>query len=284
MVRSVPAKTALVGLLFAPGAMAQQPPDQNAQAPDPTPPPTENKPADPTAAPATMQPVTVTGTRPSDDFQVTRGSINRMGAADADGRAAVGGRHQQGADAVAGRHDVGQNALRNVPGVTIGAAEGGTIGNNINLNGFSARTDIYLDGMRDRGQYYRDIFALEQIEVLMGPSSMLFGRGSTGGVINQVTKKPFLKKATELSVQATTNGLVALHGRRQRAVRPGQHQRGPRHRRCSRSARPRRSTRPTCWISASRRRSSSASARRPRSRCRRSCSTARTRYPMACRT
>ena len=44
----------------------------------------------------------------------------------------------------------------------IGAAEGGTIGNNINLNGFSARTDIYLDGMRDRGQYYRDIFALEQ--------------------------------------------------------------------------------------------------------------------------
>ena len=82
------------------------------------------------------------------------------------------------------------DAMRNVPGVTIGSAEGGTIGTNINLNGFSARTDIYLDGMRDRGQYYRDVFALEQIEVLMGPSSMLFGRGSTGGVINQVTKKP----------------------------------------------------------------------------------------------
>ena len=98
--------------------------------------------------------------------------------------------------------------MRNVPGVTIGAAEGGNIGNNINLNGFSARTDIYLDGMRDRGQYYRDIFALEQIEILMGPSSMLFGRGSTGGVINQVMKKPLLNKATELSVSATTNGLV----------------------------------------------------------------------------
>ena len=84
------------------------------------------------------------------------------------------------------------SAIRNVPGLTIGAAEGGTIGNNINLNGFSARTDLYLDGMRDRGQYYRDTFALEQIEVLMGPSSMLFGRGSTGGVINQVLKKPSL--------------------------------------------------------------------------------------------
>ena len=42
----------------------------------------------------------------------------------------------------------------------------------------------------------------------MGPSSMLFGRGSTGGVINQVLKKPSLKKATELSVSVTTNGLV----------------------------------------------------------------------------
>jgi two-component sensor histidine kinase len=40
--------------------------------------------------------------------------------------------------------------VRNVPGVTIGSAEGGTIGNNINLNGFNARTDIYLDAMRDR--------------------------------------------------------------------------------------------------------------------------------------
>ena len=73
------------------------------------------------------------------------------------------------------------DALRNVPGVTLGAAEGGQIGNNINLRGFSARTDIYLDGFRDRGQYYRDTFNLESIDVLYGPSSLYFGRGSTGG-------------------------------------------------------------------------------------------------------
>ena len=99
-------------------------------------------------------------------------------------------------------------ALRNVPGLTIGGAEGGQIGTNINLNGFSARTDVYLDGARDRGQYYRDTFALDAIEVLMGPSSMLFGRGSTGGVINQVTKKPSLKEATEVQVSANSTGLV----------------------------------------------------------------------------
>src|SRR5215813_9854830 len=92
-----------------------------------------------------------------------------------------------------------QDALLYVPGVTLGAAEGGTIGNNINLRGFSARTDLYLDTMRDRGQYYRDVFALDAIEVLKGPSSMLFGRGSTGGIINQVSKFPSLTPYGEAS-------------------------------------------------------------------------------------
>jgi catecholate siderophore receptor len=85
------------------------------------------------------------------------------------------------------------DALRNVPGITIGAAEGGSIGNSFNLRGFSARTDLYYDAMRDRGQYYRDVFSLDAVEVLKGPSSMLFGRGSTGGVINQVSKVPSLE-------------------------------------------------------------------------------------------
>ncbi|WP_439614325.1 TonB-dependent receptor, partial [Reyranella sp.] len=154
-----------------------------------------------------MQTVTVTGSRPSEDFQVTRGSINRLGAAnlmDVPQSVVVINRALMQSQGVTRLED----AVRNAPGVTIGSAEGGNIGTNININGFSARTDIYLDGMRDRGQYYRDVFALEQVEVLMGPSSMLFGRGSTGGIINQVTKKPFLKQATELSAQATTNGLV----------------------------------------------------------------------------
>jgi len=63
MSRRVPVKTALVGLLVAPAAVAQQPPDQSVP-PEPAT-PTENKPAEPTGAPATMQPVTVTGSRPA---------------------------------------------------------------------------------------------------------------------------------------------------------------------------------------------------------------------------
>lgn len=96
-------------------------------------------------------------------------------------------------------------ALRNVPGITISAGEGGAIGDNINLRGFSARTDIYVDGFRDRGQYTRDTFAYDEIEVLKGPSSMLFGRGSTGGVINQVSKKPSLKERSEVTASVGTN-------------------------------------------------------------------------------
>lgn len=205
MAKRVPVKTALVGLLVAPAAMAQQETAQTQSSPPAD--PSQNQPANPSGAPATMQTVTVTGSRPSEDFQVTRGSINRLGAAnlmDVPQSVVVINRALMQSQGVTRLED----AVRNAPGVTIGSAEGGNIGTNININGFSARTDLYLDGMRDRGQYYRDVFALEQVEVLMGPSSMLFGRGSTGGVINQVTKKPFQKQATELSVQATTNGLV----------------------------------------------------------------------------
>ncbi|HEY2344492.1 MAG TPA: TonB-dependent siderophore receptor [Xanthomonadaceae bacterium] len=97
------------------------------------------------------------------------------------------------------------DALRNVPGITIGGAEGGQIGNNINLRGFTARTDIYFDGFRDRGQYYRDVFDLDEIEVLKGPSSMLFGRGSTGGVINQVSKQAVLSPLTDVTSTVGTD-------------------------------------------------------------------------------
>lgn len=96
-------------------------------------------------------------------------------------------------------------ALRNVPGITLSAGEGGNIGDNINLRGFSARTDLFLDGFRDRGQYSRDVFALDAVEVLKGPSSMLFGRGSTGGVINQVSKRPDLKDRSEVSATVGTD-------------------------------------------------------------------------------
>jgi catecholate siderophore receptor len=87
-----------------------------------------------------------------------------------------------------------QDALRNVTGISFQAGEGGGAqGNNLSIRGFNARNDIFLDGMRDQGSYFRDVFNTEAIEVLKGPSALYFGRGTTGGVINQVSKLPRLE-------------------------------------------------------------------------------------------
>ncbi|HEY1836089.1 MAG TPA: TonB-dependent siderophore receptor [Rhizomicrobium sp.] len=85
-----------------------------------------------------------------------------------------------------------QDALKNVPGVTLNAGEGGAHGDTVNLRGFSASDDFFLDGLRDTGFYTRDSFNYESLEVYKGPASTLFGRGSTGGVINQISKTPQL--------------------------------------------------------------------------------------------
>lgn len=82
-----------------------------------------------------------------------------------------------------------RDALRNVPGLTLAAGEGGRTGDSITLRGFSANSDTYLDGAKDNGQYFRDTFFLEGVDVLKGPSSMLFGRGTTGGIVNLLSKQ-----------------------------------------------------------------------------------------------
>ena len=82
------------------------------------------------------------------------------------------------------------DALRNVAGISIGAGETSFQGNNAVLRGFTTRNDLFLDNSRDYGYYFRDTFDDSSIEVLKGPSSILFGRGSTGGVIHRVSKTP----------------------------------------------------------------------------------------------
>ena len=85
-----------------------------------------------------------------------------------------------------------RDTLRNVAGISLAAGEGGAQGDSLTIRGFTARNDIFLDGMRDFGSYYRDPFAMNEVEVLQGPTGVTFGRGSTGGVVNQETKTPGL--------------------------------------------------------------------------------------------
>ena len=97
------------------------------------------------------------------------------------------------------------DALRNMPDISLGAGEFSWQGNNPTIRGFLARNDMYIDGVRDFGSYYRDTFDYQQIEELSGPSSVYFGRGSTGGVINQVSKVPFLNHDLEAQVTGGTD-------------------------------------------------------------------------------
>ncbi|MDR3735810.1 MAG: TonB-dependent receptor [Acidobacteriaceae bacterium] len=94
-----------------------------------------------------------------------------------------------------------REALRNVPGISMAAGESGAQGDNLTIRGFTARNDIFLDGIRDFGSYYRDSFNFEQVEVLQGPAGVQFGRGSTGGIINQESKQPTVEQAVNVQVQ-----------------------------------------------------------------------------------
>lgn len=101
-----------------------------------------------------------------------------------------------------------QDALRNVAGLTFNAGEGGRIGDNITIRGFGASSDLYLDGLRDNAQYNRETFNYERVEALKGAASMVFGRGSTGGLINQVSKEPGLDLNSEVSFGVGSHGFL----------------------------------------------------------------------------
>jgi catecholate siderophore receptor len=98
-----------------------------------------------------------------------------------------------------------RDTLRNVPGISLAAGEAGAQGDNLTIRGFTARNDIFLDGVRDFGSYYRDSFNFEQVDVLEGPAGIQFGRGSTGGVVNQESKTPEMQQFVNVQTQFGTD-------------------------------------------------------------------------------
>jgi catecholate siderophore receptor len=84
-----------------------------------------------------------------------------------------------------------RDLVRTQPGVTLGTGEGGNAyGDRIFFRGFDARNDVYVDGLRDPGVGSREIFAVEQVEILKGPASTFGGRGTTGGAVSLISKAP----------------------------------------------------------------------------------------------
>lgn len=81
-----------------------------------------------------------------------------------------------------------QDVLKNVPGVGFSTGDGQR--DQVTIRGFSAIADQFVDGIRDDALYFRDLSNVDRVEIIKGPAAVLYGRGSAGGLINRVTKKP----------------------------------------------------------------------------------------------
>lgn len=105
------------------------------------------------------------------------------------------------------RHlDTMKEVLKTTGGISFLAAEGGE--EDIRLRGFPLQStgDVFVDGMRDPAFYDRDTFALDRLEILRGSASLLFGRGSTGGAVNMVTKTPRLINEHQVDLTVGSHG------------------------------------------------------------------------------
>ncbi|WP_312163328.1 TonB-dependent siderophore receptor [Phenylobacterium sp.] len=91
--------------------------------------------------------------------------------------------------------------LRNTPGISFNAGENGfsTSTNNFSMRGFDASGSVFVDGARDSGSYSRDMFNVDRVEVVKGPSADN-GRGNAGGYVNIITKSPLTENAISGSV------------------------------------------------------------------------------------
>ncbi len=92
------------------------------------------------------------------------------------------------------------DAVAYVPGIGMAQGEGNR--ETPVIRGNSSTGDFFLDGMRDDVQYYRDLYNIEQVEVLKGPNGMLFGRGGVGGLINRVSKQADGQQVRDITLQA----------------------------------------------------------------------------------
>jgi catecholate siderophore receptor len=91
------------------------------------------------------------------------------------------------------------DAIKYSPGVMAGQGEGNR--DSVWFRGNQSTSDLFLDGVRDDVQYYRDLYNIDRVEVLMGPNGMIFGRGGVGGVINRVSKEANWETKNEFRVQ-----------------------------------------------------------------------------------
>lgn len=107
------------------------------------------------------------------------------------------------------------DVLRNTPGITFTAGEGGNVasGDTFTMRGFDTSGSIFVDGVRSSGAVSRDVYNTEQVEIAKGPAGADTGRGGSSGYVNLVTKTP---QATDFTRGSASYGVAEKAGDDQR--------------------------------------------------------------------
>ncbi|ENV45398.1 TonB-dependent receptor [Acinetobacter schindleri] len=104
------------------------------------------------------------------------------------------------------------DALRTVPGITLGAGEGGNPnGDRPFIRGYNSESSMYVDGIRSATSQNREMFAVEQVEVTKGSASAMGGAGTTGGSINMISKVAKAGDSLEGSVAGGTDNYQRIN-------------------------------------------------------------------------
>jgi len=94
-----------------------------------------------------------------------------------------------------------QDALRTVPGITFGMGEGGNpVGDRPFIRGYDSQSATYIDGLRDPSSQSRDMFNVEQVDVVKGPDSAFSGGGAIGGSVNLTSKQARLGNSADIGL------------------------------------------------------------------------------------
>lgn len=116
------------------------------------------------------------------------------------------------ADAISDRKTMTvEDSLRYVPGVQVNGYGNDPRFDQIKVRGFTVTsTADFRDGLRQPNTgwlsyFHTEPYALERIDVVKGPNSVLFGQSSPGGMVNRVTKRPTEDARGEVEVQLGTD-------------------------------------------------------------------------------
>lgn len=105
-----------------------------------------------------------------------------------------------------------KEALGYSPGITVATRGASNTYDAVKIRGFgSVNQNNYLDGLKLQGDFYNEViidpYMLERVELMRGPTSVLYGKSSPGGIISMVSKRPTTEPLKEVQFKMGTDNL-----------------------------------------------------------------------------